>query len=386
MVIYSCPYCSKQFTHKNDYNKHQNRKFKCFEKGDYHNYGNALPDPKKCTIDGLFCTIDPPESKKKGSSISLSSQKHYHKSLPYEKNEDNIVYHNGNKTDMELENHSKMESLPYTINSPKSNSEKKTNTISCNHCKKKLKNRYSLKRHLKICPQCPVTKVDINTMEHAIYNKISTKTKNTPSSITNNTINNTQNNTQNINNIFVVNNNINTNPKEFGKEDLQHLTDEILSKVIECPQTGLLKLIKQIHFNKNMPQNQNINMTNKKETYVEVFNGKEWEKQDKKTAIQNMITSKKDIMDDYIEEKTEKNLISSFIKDNYERFSEMLDTYVRESLNNCDDNLKLRIARNCQKLYREIFKQVEIILINNIKNKRLEAIKNTNITLDLDDI
>lgn len=385
MVLYSCPYCSKQFTHKNDFNKHQNRKFKCFEKGEHHNYGNALPDPNSCTFDGLFCTIDPPESRKKGSSISLSSQNDYHKTLPYKKNGGELHYHNGNKVDFNCQNPMDSKSLPYTINSLNSKSEKKTNTISCNHCQKKLKNRYSLKRHLKICPQCPLTKTDINTIEHAVYNKIS---KNTSSGITTNTINNTQNNTQNINNIFVVNNNISTPTKQFGKEDLQHLTDEILSKVIECPQTGILKLIKQIHFNKNMPQNHNINMTNKKETYVEVFNGKEWEKQDKKTAIQNMITSKKDIMDDYIEEKTEKNLISSFIKDNYERFSEMLDTYVRETLNNYDDNLKLRIARNCQKLYREIFKQVEIILINNIKNRKLEALKNnpTELKINLDDI
>jgi len=374
MVLYSCPHCSKQFSHKNDYNKHQNRKFKCFEKGEHHNYGNALPERFGCTLDGLFCTIDPPKSTKKRASISLSSQKQYQKNLPQKKYEGIHHYHNGNKTD--ILNHQSLDIalLPYTKNEQNSKKSINSDTIACNFCNKKLKNRYSLKRHLKICPQCPITKTDINTIETAIANKMSKNTSTTTPSITNNTINNTQNNTQNINNIFLVNNAINTPLKEFGKEDLQHLTDEILSKVIECPQTGILKLIKQIHFNKNYPQNQNINMTNKKETYVEVFNGKEWEKQDKKIAIQNMITSKKDIMDDYMEEKTEKNLISSFIKDNYERFSEMLDTYVRESLNHYDDNEKLRIARNCQKLYKEVFKQVEIILINNLKNKKLEII------------
>jgi len=374
MVLYSCPYCSKQFRHKNDYNKHQNRKFKCFEKGENHNYGNALPRGSDCTFDGVFCTIDPSKSNKKDASISLSGQKHYHKTLPYQKNAANTHYHNAQKTDIKNADVLDNALLPYTINDTKQKKSIISDTITCNYCNKKLKNRYSLKRHLKICQQCPITKVDINTIETAIVNKMSTKNKNTPPSITTNTINNTQNNTQNINNIFLVNNNINSPIKEFGKEDLQHLTDEILNKVIECPQTGILKLIKQIHFNKNIPQNQNINMTNKKETYVEVFNGKEWEKQDKKIAIQNMITSKKDIMDDYMEEKTEKNLISSFIKDNYERFSEMLDTYVRESLNHYDDNVKLRIARNCQKLYKEVFKQVEIILINNLKNKKLDII------------
>jgi len=55
-------------------------------------------------------------------------------------------------------------------------------------------------------------------------------------------------------------------------------------------------------------------MTNKKDPYLEVFNGEKWEKQDKKIAIQNMITTKKDIMDDYFDEQVEKNIISTFIK------------------------------------------------------------------------
>jgi actin-related protein len=62
-------------------------------------------------------------------------------------------------------------------------------------------------------------------------------------------------------------------------------------------------------------------------------------KQDKKIAIQNII------MDDYVEEKTEKNLISNFIKDNYENFSEMLD-----------------ITTN--KLKRILPKKVELVLFN----------------------
>jgi len=104
-------------------------------------------------------------------------------------------------------------------------------------------------------------------------------------------------------------------------------------------------------------------MTNKKDPYLEVFNGEKWEKQDKKIAIQNMITTKKDIMDDYFDEQVEKNIISTFIKKNYETFSDMLDNYVRESLTDYDDNIKSRVVRKCLRLYREICKQAELLLV-----------------------
>ena len=48
-----------------------------------------------------------------------------------------------------------------------------------------------------------------------------------------------------------------------------------------------------------------IQIKNKKEPYIDIFNGKKLEKQDKKTAIQNIITTKKDIMDDFVEEYDE---------------------------------------------------------------------------------
>lgn len=370
MVTYTCEKCFKTFRHKNDYNKHLNRKFRCFEKDDYVNPG--IPGVSKGAVpvweqNGTF---DFSISSKNRDSIALSSDFDYLKSLPKAKLVENSHYHAGNKTGGAPSKNAKKSSensvLHNTINDKFSKNKNETITYKCSYCGKQLKYRKTLNRHMKNCSLCPVTKSDISTIETVVEKKVQNKMKKNITNITNNT--NNIHNTQNINNIIVIDGK--EQLREFGKEDLAQISEDILNKAIHCPQLGILKLIKQIHFNKEIPQNQNINISNKKESFVEIFNGKEWEKQDKKIAIQNMITSKKDIMDDYVEEKTEKNLLSRFIKDNYEQFSEMLDKYVRESLNQYDDQIKTRIARNCQKLYLEIFKQAELILINNMKARK----------------
>ena len=360
MVTYSCTKCQKLFNHKSDFLKHQNRKFKCFQNDDYHengiksNFDNSVlkmvPNPEKnrLSLEGKHEIRD------------LSGKNDYHKTLPSQKNEKNEDYQNGNEKPNEVGITSKNGSLPPTIKSKKCVIETEKATIICKYCDKKVQSKSSLNRHFKICKLKPITLSDLPSIESSIKNKINEQLL----TVNNNyskVINNTVNNTQNIQNIIVMDK---INLREFGKEDLDHITDEVMSKAIKYPQAGILNLIREIHFNDTMPQNQNINILSKKEQFIEIFNGKEWKKQDKKTAIQNIITSKKDIMDDYVEEKTEKNLISNFIKDNYENFSEMLDNYIRESLGHYDEQIKTNIAKKCQKLYKEIFNQAELVLFD----------------------
>jgi hypothetical protein len=361
MVTYSCTKCQKLFNHKSDYLKHQNRKYKCFENDDYHENGI------KSTFENSVLKMIPNNEKNRLLSDSklenrdLSGKINYHKTLPYQKNEKNGDYHNGNEKPKEVGIYSKMEALPLTIKTKKNVIMVEKPTISCKYCDRKVQTKSSLNRHFKICKLKPITISDLPSIELSIKKKIDeqllTINNNYSKVINNNTIHNTQN----IQNIIVMDK---INLREFGKEDLDHITDEVMNKVIKYPQAGILNLIREIHFNDTMPQNQNINILSKKEQFIEIFNGKEWKKQDKKTAIQNIITSKKDIMDDYVEEKTEKNLISNFIKDNYENFSEMLDNYIRESLGHYDEQIKTNIAKKCQRLYKEIFNQAELVLFD----------------------
>lgn len=365
MVIYNCPKCLKAFTHKSDFSKHQNRKYECFEKGDYH--ANGI----KTTFENHVLDMIGSNEKNRLLSDSkdekgdLSDKIHYHKTLPCQKNLKNQDYHNGTATPNEVGFSPKNAPLPLTKKTKKNPAKPEPPTIICKYCEKKVQTKSSLNRHLKICKLKPITISDLPSIESSIKKKIDEQLM-TVNANYSKIINNTVNNTQNIQNIIVMDK---INLREFGKEDLDHITDEIMNRAIKYPQTGILNLIREIHFNDTMPQNQNINIINKKEQFIEIFNGKEWKKQDKKTAIQNIITSKKDIMDDYVEEKTEKNLISNFIKDNYENFSEMLDNYIRESLGHYDEQIKTNIAKKCQKLYKEIFNQAELVIFDYLQGR-----------------
>jgi hypothetical protein len=223
------------------------------------------------------------------------------------------------------------------------------NINECSKCRKVFKLKNNLLRHIKTC----VNSSSINNISNQQINMI---------------INNTQN--KNTHNIIYVDNRVCSDTKinPFGKENLEFLTDDFMKSIIIEPEEGIIRLIQKVHFNKDQPENQNIQIKNKKEPYIDVFNGKSWEKQDKKTAIQNIITTKKDIMDGFIDENEETTIINQFVKENYEIFSDMLNDYVRQSLDTCDETLKTRVINKCMILYKEICKQAELLIINN-KNK-----------------
>ena len=67
----------------------------------------------------------------------------------------------------------------------------------------------------------------------------------------------------------------------FGKEDISFLTNGIMKNIFQNPDVGIAQLIRLIHFNPEIPQNQNVRLKNKKEPYLNVFNGQNWEIRDK---------------------------------------------------------------------------------------------------------
>jgi len=370
MPQFQCEKCLKIFNHKGHFENHNKRKFSCLAVDDYHKNGKVLPRGIPRAGDGNVLNIDPPQIARKGGVDINQCNPQFSVTKKSDKNKITIKPQNTNKECSIYSNYD------ITINEKQKNKPISDITISCHYCYKEFKNRSSLVRHGRNCPMRPLTKADIGIIE----NKIEKNTVSTlPSSnsgftqnINNNTINNnTINNTQNI---YYLDNLITNKLLPFGKEDIEYLTNDLMKNIISQPELGIIKLMQQVHFNDEQPQNKNIFMTNKKDPYLEVFNGEKWEKQDKKIAIQNMITTKKDIMDDYFDEQVEKNIISTFIKKNYETFSDMLDNYVRESLTDYDDNIKSRVVRKCLRLYREICKQAELLLVNN-KNKPKEICK-----------
>ena len=68
----------------------------------------------------------------------------------------------------------------------------------------------------------------------------------------------------------------------YGNEDLTHISKNFKLELLKIPYVMIPKLIKEVHFNQNIPQNNNIYLPNKKEPYVKIFEGQNWVYKDKK--------------------------------------------------------------------------------------------------------
>ena len=122
-----------------------------------------------------------------------------------------------------------------------------------------------------------------------IKNNIIKNIKNTNSN--NNTKIKNSNLTNNLTNNITINN--------YGNENISFLTPKFLAKLIlsKGMYTFIPNLIKEIHFNKNFPENKNLKITNKKQPYVKVYENGNWKLKDKKEAIKDIVDDKSNLFD-----------------------------------------------------------------------------------------
>jgi hypothetical protein len=151
----------------------------------------------------------------------------------------------------------------------------------------------------------------------------------------NNTTNNniTQNNTININN--------------YGSEDVSHLTNEYKISLLKIPFGMLQRLVKEIHFNKQKPENKNIYISNTRDNKVQIYQNGEWIYEKKKIAIRNLIDRKYYLMDDFYNEIQDSGHLNDFHKTNYKEFSRLYEEEEDKKLiNSLSDDVELIILNN----------------------------------------
>jgi len=148
------------------------------------------------------------------------------------------------------------------------------------------------------------------------------------------TINNTNTNTNN--------NNIQLN--NYGSEDLSHITDALKTYLLRIPFGGIQRLIENIHFNKDKPENINLMITNKRDNKISVYEDGKWVYRNKKKTIQRLIDNKYYILDDHYNEIPEEEL-SKFNHTNYKSFSDKID-------------------ESDKQLLEQLYEDVEIIILN----------------------
>lgn len=94
-------------------------------------------------------------------------------------------------------------------------------------------------------------------------------------------------------------NNINIHINSYGNENLDYITGTYLEKLLNIPFGAIPRLLKDIHFNPNHPENHNIKITNKKLPYMCVFKNNRWVYQDKKEAIDDIVDKGYNILEDH---------------------------------------------------------------------------------------
>ena len=266
MVSYKCDICDKKFTHKNDCKRHINKKTPCKSK--------AISKPNLIV----------------SKSLSIVSEIE--------------VYTEGNS---EKETHP---THPLTnVN------------LKCNYCQKTFSRKDNLIRHIKefckvvkqeinipILTEVKDLKVEIMELKKEI-NQL--KEKNINVLRTNNINNGTINN-----NYITTNINIKINP--YGQEDNSHLNDEDYKRIINKGFKSIPELIKLIHFNQDKPENHNIYISNMRDKYTVIYNGKKWELRDRDDTIQELYIDKKDILMDKYEQLEQE--LPEFTKKKFNRF------------------------------------------------------------------
>jgi len=165
----------------------------------------------------------------------------------------------------------------------------------------------------------------------------------------------------------------------FGKEVLDHLQKKFMRLMIMEPELGLVNLVRMIHFNDAMPQNRNLYLKDEENIYI--FQKKDWIKIKRNDAIQNLIASKKDIMDDWYDKFVEKKILEQKYINKYEIFSHDLDRYINHMVFTTEYNTGLYIPKL---MYERIDKMIYILLLN---NKKIETkyTPNDNICVDMSD-
>lgn len=182
--------------------------------------------------------------------------------------------------------------------------------------------------------------------------------------INNNTINNNVNNgINNVNNGIVINH---ISLVGYGKEDLSKLDKSELIKILHQGFFSTLKLTEAVHFNPKYPEYHNIYISNMKDKYAMMFDGKNW-----------TLITKEELINQIYEDK------KNYIEENLEEFVKSLPVSRKNALERWletdDENAKIKEIKNSIKLLLYNSRKMVTNTIDKIsedsKSKSIKSIK-----------
>jgi len=142
----------------------------------------------------------------------------------------------------------------------------------------------------------------------------------------------------NIQNNIILNN--------YGSEDLSHLTDTFMNKMIGMPYGAIPKMIEMVHFNAEKPENKNIMLPNKKENLLKVFQDNKWVFRNKNETITDLVDSKYNIIDEHFGKVENTPQIAHHVQTSYMSFRKFYDDGDAELIHNLKKECELVLLNN----------------------------------------
>jgi len=163
----------------------------------------------------------------------------------------------------------------------------------------------------------------------------------------------------------------------FGHEDISYITDAFMKKTIINPFQGIINLIREIHFNHIYKMNHNLKISCIKFNKIEVFTEYGWKLSPKKDIFHNIITTKKDIIDNYYDKLIKMNELNVFQILEYKRFDKIINNYIQKILY---PTLIRKITKEEKRIYMMLIDEILLLFINNYRDSKI--IKNQFIPFD----
>ena len=147
-----------------------------------------------------------------------------------------------------------------------------------------------------------------------------------------------------VGNTTINNNTQNIQLNSYGKENMNHITDNMKTQLLKMPYGMIPKMIEAVHFNNEKPENKNIAFTNKKDNRIKVYSDDKWIFKDKDDIIHDLIDGKYFILDTHYDSVVE--TLNKTSKTSYTKFRTFFDEKDKE-------------------LHDQLKKDCELVLLNN---------------------
>lgn len=221
--------------------------------------------------------------------------------------------------------------------------------FKCEFCSKNFTYKGNLSRHINnVCREKRERdkNIEMEQQINRIEQKVEEQMKEMKEEIKNLETQNKQ--LQVINSGNVVNNvNINNTIKivAYGKEDVDSiLSNEDFKKILNRGMGSVPELVKRIHFDRNIPVNHNIYISNLRDSYVFTYDGDTWRLNNREETLKNLYGHSSNILINKFEELKDKDLGRKIV----EKYERCLD-YVEDE----EDNHTKEVREELKKLLYE---------------------------------